>query len=404
MAFLLWSFAFNLMFPLLPLYASSLGARGIQVGLVAGVAAAGAALLAFPLSALADRYGQRIALLVGWGASALGWLLMASAATWRHLLPGAFLITGPIAALPALNALVLDEVPRQQSSRALSLVYGAAPVGLLLGSALGGHLADDFGLATVVRVAGAGCLAATLCLLLLRRRGAAKDVASPTPVAAAASAGGSRMHAKTRFVLLGLGAVITGAFTVINMPTNFIVPFLHEVGGQSMRAAGLYTSYLALAQIFWSLVFAVWPRSRGQIRLGPFDLQLAPLIGIAVCLVANSVFGALMPSGWRFAWYIALFLRGSQYSLQALGSALLGDVVSPGAARTTRMTVLGLGVGVGAVLAPIMAGWLYDDDPAAPFEVSGVTAAVAAVVLAVALWYLAKGRSRSPSGPTLSQS
>lgn len=399
LAFLLWSLAFNLMFPLLPLYAAHLGARGVQVGFVAGVAAAGAALLAFPLAALADRRGQRLALLAGWGASAAGWLFMAGADTWRQLLPGAFLITGPIAALPALNALILDEVPRQHSSRALSLVYGAAPVGLLLGSPLGGHLADEFGLATVVRIAGCGCLAATLCLLLLRHRSRARDAAAAAPVAAAAPAAGAGVEATARFVLIGLGVIITAAFTVINMPTNFIVPFLHDVGGQSLRAAGLFTSYLALAQIFWSLVFAVWPRSRGHVRLGPFQLQLAPLIGIAVCLAANGAFGLLMPSDWRFAWYIALFLRGSQYSLQALGSAVLGDVVSPGAARTTRMTTLSLGVGVGAVLAPIMAGWLYDDDPAAPFAVSGVTAAVAAAVLAVGLWYLARWQRRSPSGP-----
>lgn len=390
------------MFPLLPLLAAQLGARGVQVGLVAGVAAAGAALLAFPLSALADWRGQRLALLVGWGVSAAGWLLMATAETWQGLLPGAFFITGPIAALPTLNALVLDAVPRQRRSRVFSLVYGAAPAGLLVGSALGGALADDFGLATVLRLAGFGCIAATVCLLLLRggrKTGALREVTTATGVAAgsAVAPGSSAVPRRTGYkpLLIGLGVVITGAFTVINMPTNFVVPYLHEVGGQSMRAAGLFTSYLAIAQIAWSLLFAVWPRSRGQIRLGPFDLQLAPLLGITVALLANSGFGLLMPAGGRWAWYVALFLRGSQYSLQALGSALLGDVVAPGAARTTRMTVLGFGVGAGAVLAPVIAGWLYDADPASPFEVSGITAAVSAVIVGAGLWYLARGRLRS---------
>lgn len=429
-AFFIWSLAFNLMFPLLPLFAAQLGARGVQVGLVAGTAAAGAALLAFPLSALADWRGQRVALLVGWGVSAAGSLLMASATTWQGLLPGAFFVTGPIAALPTLNALILDAVPPQRRSRVFSLVYGAAPAGLLLGSALGGALAEDFGLAVVVRVAGFGCLVATLGLLWLRGQGgvtrelaagAAVGAGPAAPVGAAVGAAASgaagpeaagskaagpdaaaavrALPGKPRHVpvLVGLGVLITGAFTVINMPTNFVVPYLHDVGGQSMRAAGLFTSYLAMAQIFWSLVFAVWPRTRGQIRIGPFDMQVAPLLGIAVALAANCGFGLLMPANGRWAWYAALFLRGSQYSLQALGSALLGDVVSPGAARTTRMTVLGFGVGAGAVLAPVVAGWLYDADPAAPFEVSGITAAVAAAVLAVALTYVRRSQARPAS-------
>lgn len=450
MAFLLWSLAFNLMFPLLPVYAGQLGARGVQVGLVAGIAAAGAALLAFPLSALADWRGPRLALLAGWAASAGGWLLMSGASTWHGLLPGAFFITGPIAALPALNALVIDEVPRQRRSRVLSLVYGAAPAGLLLGSALGGALADDFGLAAVVKIAGIGCVTATLSLLWLRRRGRSgrvavapaaerpgaagaagaavgsgghKGAAGPAGAAGAAARAGAEGGTPNRAatatarspaggapganpgrpvpragpMLIGLGIVITAAFTVINMPTNFVVPYLHEVGGQSLRAAGLFTSYLAVAQICWSLLFAVWPRLRGQIRLGPFELQVAPLLGITVALAANCGFGLLMPTGGRWAWYAALFLRGSQYSLQALGSALLGDVVSPGAARTTRMTVVGFGVGAGAVLAPVVAGWLYEADPASPFTVSGVTAAVAAAVLGAGLWYLRRDRTEPAS-------
>lgn len=414
-AFLLWSVAYSLATALLVVFAAELGASPVQGGFVLGLGAGGAILLVFPVAWLSDHSGRTPALLTAWSISAVGFAIMAAAPAWTVLAVGSLLAQSGLAALPTLNALILDEAPSGHGARLFSRMYAAGPLGQLVGAALGGVAAAAGGLRLAFVVAAASSVLAVMTVLVLGRtvRAAAAArlgapassaqapgapvSAAPPPVPAPArpppAAPGPALpasgepaalpRAAGRGALLSFGLLAAAGFTIVNMPGNFIVPYLHQAGGQSVFVASLLTSYLAAAQLAWSLLFSVWPVERGYVQVGTLRLSAGTVTAVGVCLLANAVFGLLLPWGWAGAWLLALFLRGSQYSLQALGSALLGDVVPAGAGRTMRLTWFSGAIGIGAAAAPVLAGWLYTLDPALPFLISGLAAAGGAVVVTV---------------------
>lgn len=376
-AFLLWSLAYNLAGPLLPLLAQQLGARPWQVGMVGAAVNLGAVLLILPISALSDRYGRRTALLTGWAGSAIGTLLMSLAHSWMALLPGAFFCMAAIAGLPALNALALDELPSSLRARGFSLLYMAAPLGALGGSALGGLLGSVLGLRAATAIAGISSLLATLVLLPISERPAPLHTSPEQP------ASGRNFRAALPKLLFAVAAAI--GFLLLSLTGNFLVPYLRDVAHHSLEAAGLFTSLLAAAQVAWSLLFAGWPRRTDRVQIGPPGLGLSfpagPLQAIGVCLAANAVFGLLLPMGHLTTTLSAILLRGSQFALQPLGAALLGEVVQDGPGLTSRLTLFSGIVGLGAVGGPVVGGWLYGHAPAFPFWATGVSAAAGALLL-----------------------
>lgn len=378
LAFLLWSLAYNVLASLLPLYARELGAGPLQIGLVGTAGLVGAGVLVFPLSLLADRAGRRAALLTGWTISSAGLFAMAIAQSWTQLLPGAFLAMAAVGGLPTLNALALDELAPEQRARGFSLIYAAAPLGALVGAALGGMLAETASLRTTAWLAGLLALAGVVSLLPIRSTPPALSAGGPTPHAAA------RQQPRALLLLL-FGLLGAGGFLLVALPGSFIVPYLRDVAHQGYLGTGLSSALLAAAQLAWSLLFAFWPHSRRRVTVGSGPsailLPTATLVAIAVCLAANGLFGLLLPFTSAPTLFLILILRGSQFSLQSLGSALLGEMVAPGPRLTTRLTLMSSLLGAGAAGAPLAGGLLYGYGPAYPFLVSGLAAAGGAAVL-----------------------
>jgi MFS family permease len=372
--------AYNLMAPLLPLFARELGATALGVGVVGSAGTLGALLLILPISQLSDRTTRRTALLVGWAFSAAGVLLMWLARSWVALLPGAFLSMAAVAALPTLNALALEELPAVQRTRGFALLYAAAPLGALLGSALAGLLGAGYGLRTTTAVAGISMLAATLALLPITETRAPVFGTHERPQG---SAGRATLSG------IAFAVVAAGGFLFLAIPGSFIAPYLHDVAHQTLVATGLFAAVLSGAQFAWSLLFSVWPRRSDWVRIGRgpsgMSFPAATLQALVACLAANAVFGLLMPVGGTVTTLLALGLRGSQFTLQALGSALLGDVVAPGPRLTTRLTYFSAILGMGAAGAPLVGGWLYGLTPAYPFWLTGASAAAGAVTLLLSL-------------------
>lgn len=383
-ALLLWSLAHNLMAPLLPLYAMELGAGPKEVGLIGGIENLGPLVLVMPLSLLADRAGHRRALMAAWGLSTAGTLALALADDWQQMLPGAFAVGAVMGALPALNTLVLQETQLGQRTRTFALLYAAAPLGAMVSSAVAGLLAQAHGLRTTTLVAGIVTFLGMVALAPLTPSGEGFPAsAQPSP----GPGTGERLSVMAVFALVaGTG------FLLIALPGNFMIPYLREVGHQSYQALGLYASLLSAAQLAWSLVFSVWPGVRGHLPVTvagtQFLLSSSTLRAIALSLAANGAFGVLFPQTAARIWPLAIILRGSLFTLQSLGSALLGDVVSPGRHRTTRMTLLSMATGLGGAGAPVAGGWLYARSPALPFWACGLAGTAGSLLLLALLRFL----------------
>jgi MFS family permease len=160
-------FCSYLRIPVLPLFATSLGADTAQVGLINGAFMVTAGLLSVPAGLLVDRVGQKRPVISGILAAALSSLLITQC---HHPveMAGAYLLFGAGMAsfAPAMLSLVAETVPVNRIGQAYGWYTTATYLAMTLGPAAGGYLAKTIGLREVFFVSG-GLLSAVAIMALL---------------------------------------------------------------------------------------------------------------------------------------------------------------------------------------------------------------------------------------------
>lgn len=212
------------------------------LGPVLSAALAGLALGALAAGPVADRHGRRVVLLVSLLVLGAFTLAAASAQDVTQLTAMRFLAgLGMGALLPAAATLVAEFVPRDQRSRAVSLVYCALPASGACGGFLAAWLIPQFGWPSVLLVGGA------LPLLLLPLF-AWKLPESPVFLAAR-GAPPARIHAIMQAAVPGL----CHTDTRYAVPENSVLEYAAGRG-----AAGLVLSrpYLFGGAMLWVAYFA----------------------------------------------------------------------------------------------------------------------------------------------------
>jgi multidrug resistance protein len=356
---------FSMVLPLLPFYATELGARPWQVGaLVASYAFA--ALVTAPLwGRTSDRYGRRPMILAGLVASGIAyaifglaeslWLLFAS-----RLVQGA----GSGGITGVVQAYVADSVAPAERSKALGWVTAATSAGVMFGPALGSFAAR-------FSQEAPGFLAAGLCLLNVLfawrwlpeparedhghqprkrlRRSFFEVLRHPmAPVSA----------------LIWLYAIGMLAFMGMN---GVLALFLKDVFGVTKGTIGYFYVYVGgVGLVMRALLLGPAVRRFGElgvVRLGALSLML----GLIAIPLAG---GFAAPPLTRFAVLalVALFVP--------VGTALLFPATSALVSRRSARAETGqtLGVqqsfgGMSRMIGPLAAGTLYEVGTAIPFWV-----------------------------------
>jgi MFS family permease len=132
--------------PVVPLFAQTLGATTVEVGLINSLFLLTAGLLSFPLGILSDRWGRKPLILWGLSLSCLTALLLYVSQTPGQLM-GIYLFFGVALALvsPTLMSYVADFSPPSHLGRSYGWYTTAVYGGMSLGPALGGLLAQEWG-------------------------------------------------------------------------------------------------------------------------------------------------------------------------------------------------------------------------------------------------------------------
>ena len=149
-------FGSYLRIPVVPLYAASLGAGTVEVGMINACFLLVAGLLSIPLGVLSDRIGRRALVMAGLvilsGSSFLLWF-----STTQLQMMGIYLLFGVgIAAFaPTMMSYVADFTPATHLGRAYGWYTMAIYSAMTLGPAAGGFLGHALGLRNVFLVAGA---------------------------------------------------------------------------------------------------------------------------------------------------------------------------------------------------------------------------------------------------------
>ena len=360
---------FLLVTPLLPFYATNLGARPIVVTMIISAFSL-AQLLSAPFwGRFSDRYGRRPALLVGLGSSAVAFALFGLAhSIWLlflfRLIQGAGGGTTGV-----VQAYVSDSVPPEKRAEALGWISAATNAGVMVGPALGSLAAKHIGWS------GPGFVAAVLCTLNVRSAWKwlpeSKRDEDPNEAVAVPSPRQPLGRSMIR-VLSDPGSPVSlliwiyavGMFAFMGM-NGVLALYLGKVYGVTKETIGYFYSYIgAIGIVMRAVLLGPTVRRFGEIgvtRMGSLSLVLGlSLIPVPALLDLTRM--------ERFGLLALVVL------LVPVGTALLFPATTALVSRRGARAEMGQTMGVqqafgstARVLGPICAGWLYELNIKAPF-------------------------------------
>ncbi|HEY4572541.1 MAG TPA: MFS transporter [Thermoanaerobaculia bacterium] len=381
---------FLLVTPLLPFYATNLGARPIVVTMIISAFSL-AQLLSAPFwGRFSDRYGRRPALLVGLASSAVAFALFGLANSIFLLFLFRLLQGAGGGTTGVVQAYVSDSVPPEKRAEALGWISAATNAGVMIGPALGSLAAKHIGWS------GPGFVAAVLCTLnvlaawrWLPESKREEHPLMPADAAATAAAAAAPIPPAPRqpllksvfhvlsdpgspvSLLIWIYAVGMLAFMGMN---GVLALYLGKVYGVTKETIGYFYSYIgAIGIVMRAVLLGPTVRRFGEIgvtRMGSLSLVL----GLALIPVPALLDLTRME---RFG-LLALIVM-----LVPVGTALLFPATTALVSRRGARAEMGQTMGVqqafgstARVVGPICAGWLYELNIKAPFW------AAAAVMLA----------------------
>lgn len=139
---------FGITSPVLPLYAQSFGVGTAMVGLTITAFGAARLIVNLPAGFLSERYGRRLLLFGGPAVVVIGSVAAGVAPTFAWLVAARF-VAGAGSAMYMTGAMILltDITSDENRGRIMSLYQGSLLAGVAIGPAIGGVVAEAFGLA-----------------------------------------------------------------------------------------------------------------------------------------------------------------------------------------------------------------------------------------------------------------
>jgi MFS family permease len=369
----------EMVYPVNPVFLTKvLGAPPWAVGVVEGVAESTASLLKLYSGYLSDQMGRRKPLAVaGYGLAAIAKPLMSIAGSWGHVFLARLLDrTGKGLRATPRDALIAENVSPGQRGRAFGFHRSMDTSGAVLGPLVGWLYLRSFPehLRWLYLIAFAPALLGVLVLLLFVRE--ARKGAEGAPAAPPTFSLRGLSPAYRRYLL------IIGLFGLGNSSDAFL---LLRAGDQ-----GVHPDHLLLLYALFNVVEAALGYYAGGLsdRVGR-----RPLIAAGYGVFALVYLGFALLHSTAAVWGLFL-LYGLYYTLtQGTQKALATDLSHPDR-RGAEIGAFHLLVGIAALPASLVAGWLYTRvSPAAPFLLGATMAALAAVLLLTS----STGESRTPA-------
>ena len=361
----------SMILPLVPYYATRMGANGFLVGLIIASFSV-AQLVSAPLwGRFSDRYGRRPAILLGLLVSSAAYVVFAYADSMVLLLASRFVQGFGAGTVGVLQAYVADAMKEDERAKSLGWLSAATSFGVVIGPAFGSFLT------TAAGHAAPGIGAAILCAAIsifawryLRESHEHAAHADQVPHAPRGARGpGAGRAALARVLrhsnepaprLIWIYAVAIGAF----YGTGQLLPLiLADRFGITEKTVGWFFMYFGLMGVLIRALLlgpvVRWWKEPRVARAG------VVLLAAGLCLAGAA------------ESYVSLF---TAFTLMPLGTAFLFPCVTallsrvvPAAERGLQMGVQQTYGGVSRVVFPVVAGAVVDRfGPGVPFIGAGV--------------------------------
>lgn len=338
-----WGVAESMFLFFQPIYLKELGADPIRIGVILGGFGLMMVSSHIPAGYLADRVGRKPVIVSAWVMGLVTAWIMALANTLPVFIIGMFLYGLTMFVIAPLNSYVTAARGKLSVGRAITLISASYNLGAVIGPLLGGRVGEQFGLRQNYIIAGFLIMVSTLVVLFLR----------PQPVERGSHAETSNGWLRTSPYWYYVGAIFLAAFAMY-LAQPLAPNFLAEQRSLSLEQIGLLYSATSLGVVLLNLI------------LGSFPARTGFLIGQA----AVGVYALILWQAVGMPWYILGFLLlGGYKAARNLGIAQVRELAPQakiGFAYGLTETVSG----TATVLAPLLAGYLYTQQPTWIFALS----------------------------------
>jgi MFS family permease len=361
---LLQDAASELLYPLLPIYLTTvLGAPPSVVGAVEGAAEGAAALTKVVSGPLGDRVARRPLIATGYGMAALGKLIVAAAGAWPGVLAGRVVdrLGKGLRGAPR-DALLVDGTEPAARGRVFGFHRTMDTLGAIIGPLLGlaGYELFHHQIGPVLYLA---VIPAVLSVLLIA---GVRERPRDTPDAARPS-----MRAGVRRLPRRYWGVVSFlvAFSVANFPDALLLLRLKEIG---FSVVGVILAYVGYNAVYAAASF---PAGLLADRLGR-----PTVYGFGLVFFAVGYLGLGSTTRAATAWGLIVVYGLFTACYDGVGKAWISTLVGAELQSSAQGVFQGLS-GFAVLAAGLWAGFLWGADGRLPLLISGVVGAVFAVVL-----------------------
>lgn len=339
---------FGLVIPLLPFFASDMGATGLQVGILMTAYSAMQFLFSPFWGKLSDRIGRRPVLLISIGGNVLAMLLFAMSTNLVIFFLARAFAGMANANIGTAQAYIADITPPEERARGMGLIGAAFGLGFVLGPAFGGILATWHFSAPALVAAGLSAVNLVLAWFIL------PESLPPEARATARLRRSSRMqtfreslsHPFLPLLFLLFFLVTTG---FAQLETTFAL-FTEKRFGYGARENGYLFAYIGvmLALVQGGVVRPLRKRM-GEASLLLFGVALL-MLGLFLMVRVETIAGLLI------ACTVLAFGNGMQ--MPALSS-----LVSKQAAAHDQGRILGVNQSMGSlarIVGPLIGGFAFE--------------------------------------------
>lgn len=356
----------EMLYPILPIFlTTALGAPAAVVGVVEGVAEGAAALMKLISGRLADRRPKRPLVALGYGAAAVGKVIIAAAFVWPVVLVGRVVdrVGKGIRSAPR-DALLVADVPASERGRVFGFHRAAdtagAVVGPLIGLGLFELLSGQFRPLLIVAVVPAVLSVALVAAVHERPNVAHKRTDDD----------GTTGRDRVLPVELRRLVLILGVFGIVNFPDALLLLRAHDLG---LSTAGVIAAYALYNAVYAAISYPagatadrIGHKRAFIIGLGFFAvgyLGLALINAPALVFVVLPVYGgfAAFTDGVGKAWVSTLAPAHAQGHAQGIYQGVSGAAI---------------------LLAGVWAGLLWHHNGRLPLAISGIAAIAIAALIA----------------------
>lgn len=374
--------ASELLYPLLPIYLTSvLGAPAAVVGAVEGAAEGAASLTKLAAGPLGDRFSRRPLIATGYGMAALGKVLVAAAAGWPGVLAGRVVdrLGKGIRGAPR-DALLVVDVDAAARGRVFGFHRAMDTLGAVVGPLLGlaGYELLDHRIPPLLWVAVVPAVCSVALVFLAREAKRVLPRAERRAVfARVADLPRRYWRVTTALVLFGL----------VNFPDALLLLRLNEIGFSVVE--------VILAYVTYNVVYAVASYPAGLLA----DRVPRPAVfGIGLVFFAIGYTGLGLTTDTATAWVLIGVYGLYTACTDGVGKAWISSLVGSEVQASAQGVFQGA-TGFAVLAAGLWAGFLWGADGRLPLLISGIVGGVFAVILLIAARYDRAGSvtSTSPS-------